>query len=60
MRMLKFQSNAKFVQIGLFGVGSTVDLFYEFSLRSVEFGKFQIFDKFSILFYAVNAFVLDK
>jgi len=28
--------------------------------KRIEFGKLQIFDKFFILFYAVNAFVLDK
>ncbi len=28
--------------------------------KSIKFGKLHIFDKFWILFYAVNAFVLDK
>jgi len=28
--------------------------------RSIKFGKMHIFDKFRTLFYAVNAYVLDK
>jgi len=28
IRMLKFQSNAEFVKIGLFGVGSSVEFYY--------------------------------
>ncbi len=27
---------------------------------SIKFGKIQFFDKFWILFYTVNAYVLDK
>jgi len=36
MRMLKFQSNAEFVQIGLFGVGSVIEIVNRFALKVVE------------------------